>query len=185
MEMKGIVKAYISLGSNIEPRLANMQDAVNRLHQSDCRVTAVSGVYATEAIGIDGDQPDFLNAVIEVQTDIGAEQLLTRLLQVELVGGRERRYYGSPRTIDLDLILYGQEIINKPPRLVVPHPRACLRAFVLQPLMDIAPEYVFPTGVRAETYLNSPLVQQQRCILQPNDVMTIPSLCCDCTNSIG
>ena len=185
MGKKETIKAYISLGSNIEPRQSNLQDAVNRRHQQDCRVTAVSRVYATEAIGVDGDEPDFYNAVIEVQTDISADELLKRLLHIELVGGRERLYYGSPRTIDLDLILYGDQTINKPPKLIVPHPRACLRAFVLHPLLDITPECVFPSGFSAKNYLDSSLVSKQRCEELPDVVITIPCLCCDCTNSSG
>lgn len=167
--------AYISLGSNIEPREEHLQLAIDRLHRVDCRVTAVSLVYETEAVGVEGEHPNYLNAAVQVQTEMNADRLLEHLLYMEQLGGRERVYYGNPRTIDLDLILYGNMIISSPPRLIVPHPRAHERAFVMRPMLDICPELLWPDGTSLiSTCQRSPAVDQH-CILYPYFALHVSS----------
>ncbi len=176
--------AYISLGSNITPRGHHLQTAIDRLHCECCRVTAVSPVYQTEPVGIEGEEPDYLNAAIQVSTDLSADQLLEHLLDVECAGGRERVYYGSPRTIDLDLILFGDAVICDPPRLVVPHPRAHERAFVMRPLMDICPGLAWPDGVSLVESCADPVVREQWCQADPSVSISIPALLSNCTKSV-
>jgi 2-amino-4-hydroxy-6-hydroxymethyldihydropteridine diphosphokinase len=98
----------------------------------------VSSVHDTDPVGVPGDQPRFLNAVAVGETTLNARALLGELLAIEREAGRERPYAGAARTLDLDLILFGDSIIDEP-RLSVPHPRFRERRFVLEPLAEIAP----------------------------------------------
>ncbi len=142
------MRAYVGLGGNLGDRRSYLERALALLDRDpDVRVAAVSSFRDTEPVGY-VDQPRFLNAVAVVETELGARELLERLLAVERELGRERvgpRY--GPRTIDLDLLLYGDaEIVE--PGLVVPHPRLAERAFVLEPLAELAPDLVLPDGRR-------------------------------------
>jgi 2-amino-4-hydroxy-6-hydroxymethyldihydropteridine diphosphokinase len=142
------VRAYIGLGGNLGDRRSYLERAVDLLGRDpDLRVAEVSSLHDTEPVGY-VEQPRFLNAVAAVDTELGARELLERILAVERALGRERtgpRY--GPRTIDLDLLLYGDEEIEEPD-LVVPHPRLAERAFVLEPLAELAPDLVLPDGRR-------------------------------------
>jgi 2-amino-4-hydroxy-6-hydroxymethyldihydropteridine diphosphokinase len=141
--MKHEVTAYIGLGSNLGDRLGYLQSAVDRLHETTgIRVTRVSRVYETAPVGVT-EQPDFLNLVAELRTTLSAEAILDVLLSVERSLRRVRLVRWGPRTIDLDLLLYGEETINRP-SLIVPHPRMTERAFVLVPLGELAGNHRIP-----------------------------------------
>jgi len=133
--------AYIGLGSNMSDREANLSQAV-RLVSQIAPVLAASSLYLTEPEGYK-DQPDFLNSAVCVDTDVTAAKLLHIMNGIEVQMGRERLFADAPRVIDLDLLLFDEAIINQP-GLEVPHPRLHLRAFVLVPMVEIAPKVVHP-----------------------------------------
>ena len=115
------------------------------------RLLAASSLYRSAPVGV-GEQPDFNNAVAKVETELSARELLEELLTAEVRFGRERPSPGAPRTLDLDLLLYGEQVIAAP-GLDVPHPRMHERAFVLMPLAEIAPEVSIPRKGRVTTLL--------------------------------
>ena len=132
--------AYIALGANLGEAaavVASAIDALNRL--PDTRLEARSHLYRSAPVDAQG--PDFINAVAAVSTRLTAPDLLLALQQLEQRAGRERPYRNAPRTLDLDLLLYGDARIDSP-SLTVPHPRMMERAFVLIPLAEIAPDLV-------------------------------------------
>jgi 2-amino-4-hydroxy-6-hydroxymethyldihydropteridine diphosphokinase len=131
------VLAYIGLGSNVGDRGATLDAALERLAPR-----RVSRVVETEPWGRK-DQPRFLNAVAEIETSLEAEPLLDRLLDVEREFGRVRGERWGPRTLDLDLLLYGDRVIHTP-RLEVPHPRLAERRFVLEGLAELCPDRTVP-----------------------------------------
>jgi 2-amino-4-hydroxy-6-hydroxymethyldihydropteridine diphosphokinase len=134
--------AYLSLGSNIGDRAKNLRLAMEELARHGVRVVARSAFYETEPLEI-RDQAWFLNCVIEVATPLAAQQLLETLLEIESAMGRRRGIKYGPRIIDLDILLYGDEIVDTP-GLALPHPRMAERRFVLVPLAEIAPEARHP-----------------------------------------
>ncbi|MBI3164409.1 MAG: 2-amino-4-hydroxy-6-hydroxymethyldihydropteridine diphosphokinase [Anaerolineales bacterium] len=132
---------YLALGSNLGNRLANLKNAISNLTpQMD--VKKKSPVYETPPWGY-ADQPPFLNQCVMAETYLDPENLLSHLKRLETVLGREPTFENGPRLIDIDILLYADEIIDSPP-LVVPHPRMHTRGFVLVPLNDIAPDLVHP-----------------------------------------
>ncbi len=136
--------AYIGIGSNLGERAVTIRDALELLAADpDLEVEAVSAIRETDPVGV-LDQPRFLNAAIRLATELAPRSLLERLLAVEQQLGRVRsgERYG-PRTIDLDLLLYGDEIVDEP-GLRVPHPRLAERRFVLEPLAELDPGLVVP-----------------------------------------
>ena len=136
--------ALIALGSNLGDRHLMIQTALDRLNATDgIRVTKISSPLENPAIGGPADSPAFLNSAAELKTSLPAAELLTELLKVELGLGRHRTQKWGPRSIDLDLLLYADQIINAQ-SLIVPHPLMHERLFVLQPLAEIAPEVVHP-----------------------------------------
>ena len=136
--------AYIGLGSNLGDRRAMLQKAVQYLEDEDnLAVRKVSGWYATAPIGGPSGQEEYLNGVAEIVTSLLPEELLDRLLAVEQRSGRKRRQRWGPRCIDLDLLLYGQQVI-KGEHLEVPHKLMHRREFVLRGLAEIAPEVKHP-----------------------------------------
>lgn len=151
--MSGIGRAYLGLGSNLDDRLALLQRAVDALGAADdVTVVAVSPVYETDPIG--PDQPDYLNAVVAVDTALSARELLVLCQSLEEAANRVRTERWGPRTLDVDVLLVADERVDEPD-LVVPHPRLHERAFVRVPLADIAPEVeaalpgeIDPEGVR-------------------------------------
>ena len=144
--------AYIGIGSNLEEPRAQVLRAFDELAEvADTRVTARSSLYRTAPIG-HAAQPDFINAVAALDTRLSPHALLRELQAVEARHGRERSFPNAPRTLDLDLLLYGDARIDKP-GLSVPHPRMHERAFVLQPLLEIAPDIEIPHRGRASQYL--------------------------------
>ena len=133
--------AYIGLGANLGDRLGTLRTAVQRLRTFG-RVTAVSSLYETEPVGY-LEQPRFLNAVVALETALPPAGLLRALLSIERDLGRTRSFANAPRTLDLDLLLV-EDVILDIPDLTLPHPRLPERAFVLVPLAEIAPEVVHP-----------------------------------------
>ncbi len=150
----GRVRAFIALGSNLGEREAHLSDARAALGgTSGLRIIGASRIYQTEPMG-PGDQGPYLNAVLAVDTDATARGLLERLLEVEQQGGRRRSSEGQrwgPRSIDLDLLFHGEARLAEE-GLEVPHPRLHQRAFVLEPLCELAGDWIHPgLGVSLET----------------------------------
>lgn len=139
-------RAFIALGSNLRPRSANLRAALGHLRRV-AEVRSVSTFHRTEAVaerGVRATDPEFLNAAAALETDLDAHALLAALLGIEAALGRDRTAGAAgPRTIDLDLLLFGDCIIDAP-GLVVPHPRMHRRRFVLEPLVEIAPNAWHP-----------------------------------------
>lgn len=137
------VRAFVAFGANLGDPAAAFALALERLAAlPGTRVVAQSALYRSAPVGV-GAQPDYLNAVIALDTTLDARALLDALLTIEHEGGRTRAFHMAPRTMDLDLLLHGDSLIDEP-GLQVPHPRMHLRAFTLLPLAEIAPETVIP-----------------------------------------
>jgi 2-amino-4-hydroxy-6-hydroxymethyldihydropteridine diphosphokinase len=134
-----VIRAYVGLGANLGEREATIHAAVAALAGEDgIKVVAISKLRETEPVGV-GEQPPFLNGAAELDTTLSAHDLLDRLLEIEQSFGRVRiPGEHGPRTLDLDLLLYGEETIDEP-GLTVPHPRLHERRFVLEPLAELAP----------------------------------------------
>lgn len=139
-------RAFVALGSNLGKREQFIHDALIELNRcATGKVTRVSPIYETEAVGFIESASPFLNGVAEIQSIGSAEDLLSILLQIETHLGRirsDRKGYQS-RTIDLDLLLFGEERLQTP-KLTIPHPHLMQRRFVLQPLADLVPETIIP-----------------------------------------
>jgi len=151
--------AYIALGSNLGDRNAHIAAAIDQLGNHDnIEVLKTSSIYQTQPVGGPPHQPDYLNAVVAVQTTLATRNLLEHLMQIEENLHRHRNLRWGPRTIDLDLLLYDQEIIDKPD-LVVPHPRMHQRRFVIEPLTEIAPHVLHPILKRTTTQILQELIQ--------------------------
>jgi 2-amino-4-hydroxy-6-hydroxymethyldihydropteridine diphosphokinase len=136
-----VTRAYLGLGSNLGDRLAHLQGAVDALSETvGVEVAAVSDVYVTAPVG-GPQQDDFLNAVVAIDTDLSPRALLAVAMEVEQQAARVRTVRWGPRTLDVDVLLYGNEHVDEPD-LEIPHPRMQERAFVLAPLHDVAPERV-------------------------------------------
>jgi 2-amino-4-hydroxy-6-hydroxymethyldihydropteridine diphosphokinase len=155
-----VTRAYFGIGSNLGERLAYLQLAVDQLAGAEgVTVVGLSPVYETAPVG-GPDQPDYLNAVVAVDTTLTAHELLGVAQAVETEAERVRTVRWGPRTLDVDVLLVGDERIDTPD-LVVPHPRMAERAFVVVPLADLAPEWatripadsdaVRPTGLALST----------------------------------
>jgi len=138
-----VITAYIGLGSNQDgPRAQLMQAFTELAELPGTRVAACSPLYCSAPVDAP-DQPDFVNAVAAVDTELSAAQLLEALQAIESRHGRARPYRNAPRTLDLDLLLYG-EMAFASPALTLPHPRMHERAFVLRPLLDLDPRAEVP-----------------------------------------
>jgi 2-amino-4-hydroxy-6-hydroxymethyldihydropteridine diphosphokinase len=139
-----VTRAYVGLGANLGDRERMLRAAVDALAAEEgIEVVSVSTLRETEPVGV-GEQPRFLNGAAELETTLTARELLDRLLAVEQRFGRVRiPGEHGPRTLDLDLLLYGDEVIDEP-GLTVPHPRLHERRFVLEPLAELAPGLVVP-----------------------------------------
>ena len=134
---------YIGVGSNLGDKIKNCLGAVVRIDEiSGCRVTAQSGFYRTQPVGVKG-QAWYVNGVIVLSADIPAQDLLKSLLAIEIDMGRERKRKWDSRIIDLDILLFGEEVISEK-GLQVPHPLMHLRRFVLAPMVSLAPDLVHP-----------------------------------------
>jgi 2-amino-4-hydroxy-6-hydroxymethyldihydropteridine diphosphokinase len=137
------ILAVIACGSNLNNPVEQLETARKKLASvPGVRLLKTSSFYRTEAVGF-LEQPDFLNGAFLIETTLPAVDLMTALLDLEKEQGRERTFPNAPRTLDLDLIFYGDEIL-KSPELEIPHPRAHEREFVLKPLCEIAPDFTHP-----------------------------------------
>lgn len=137
------VTAFVGLGSNLDDPPAHIRRALQALAAlPGTKVVRESSLYRNPPVG-DPDQPDFVNAVAQIETDLGPTELLGGLLAIERAHGRVRGRPNGPRTLDLDLLLYGKRTVREP-GLTIPHPRMLGRAFVLMPLAEIAPEVMVP-----------------------------------------
>lgn len=135
-------KVYLSLGSNVGQREENLRTAISQLPGAGVDVTKVSSFYETEPVDL-LEQPWFLNCVVEGETTMPAVELLRELREIERRMGSKKLVARGPRLIDLDILLYGDQIIDTA-ELQVPHPRMHLRRFVLAPLAEIAPDLTHP-----------------------------------------
>ena len=151
--------AFVALGANLADPLAQVRAAGRALASvPGSRLLRLSSLYRTAPVGIRG-QADFINAVAALSTTLEATQLLDALLAIERCFGRRREYHHAPRTLDLDLLLYDDLIVDSQ-RLSLPHPRMHLRAFVIAPLLEIAPQSSIPGRGRTAAWL--PAVSMQR-----------------------
>jgi 2-amino-4-hydroxy-6-hydroxymethyldihydropteridine diphosphokinase len=136
-------RAYIALGANLGNPVATLNDAIDVLVAlRGSLFVAVSSLYRTAPVGL-ARQPDFINAVVAVKTRLAPRDLLEELFAIEARFGRERSVRNAPRTLDLDLLLHGEAVVDEP-GLTLPHPRMHERAFVLAPLAEIAPALTIP-----------------------------------------
>jgi len=139
-----VITTYVSLGSNLGDRAGNLLLAVRGLTEASFIIHRLSAVYETEPVGVPQDQPKYLNMVAEIHvTNVSPSQMMARMLRIEYLLGRRRIIPQAPRTVDLDLLLFGSQIIETE-FLTIPHPRLHLRNFVLVPLNEIAPHVVHP-----------------------------------------
>jgi 2-amino-4-hydroxy-6-hydroxymethyldihydropteridine diphosphokinase len=141
-----LTRAYLALGSNLGDRLAHLQSAVDGLaaHAPAVRVVGVSAVYETAPVG-GPPQDDYLNAVVAIETDLDPHALLDLAHRCEAEAGRVRSTRWGPRSLDVDVLLYGDVELDEP-ELTIPHPRMWERGFVLAPLRELAPELVDRSG---------------------------------------
>ncbi|MEG6305440.1 2-amino-4-hydroxy-6-hydroxymethyldihydropteridine diphosphokinase [Enterobacter ludwigii] len=147
--------AYIAIGSNLASPLEQVNAAVQALGEiPQSRIVAVSSFYRTPPLGPQ-DQPDYLNAAVVLDTALNADTLLDNTQRIELQQGRVRKAERwGPRTLDLDIMLFGHEVINTP-HLTVPHYDMKNRGFMLWPLFDVAPDLTFPDGLSLKAVLDS------------------------------
>ena len=136
-----MVLVYLGLGSNIGDKAARIKEALDRLG-GIVTIKRVSPLYLTEPVDLK-DQPWFINCVAEVETEKKPEELLSSVQSIEKAMGRKKTKEKGPRPIDIDLLFYDTQVVNQK-NLVIPHPRLHTRLFVLQPMMDLNPQYVHP-----------------------------------------
>jgi 2-amino-4-hydroxy-6-hydroxymethyldihydropteridine diphosphokinase len=138
-----MIRAYVALGSNLGNPVQTIEDAMDAMAAlRGSLLKAMSSLYRTAPVGLK-HQPDFINAVVAIDTRLAPRDLLAELFALEARFGRERSVKNAPRTLDLDLLLHG-ETVQDDPELILPHPRMHERAFVLTPLAEIAPNLIIP-----------------------------------------
>jgi 2-amino-4-hydroxy-6-hydroxymethyldihydropteridine diphosphokinase len=155
--MNGIT--YLSLGSNLGNREQNLEEAVRKVSALG-RVVNASSFYETEPVEVT-DQPWFLNCVLALETTAEPAQLMRELLRIEHEMGRQRLVKKGPRSIDIDILLFGNAVVNTPD-LTIPHPEMTRRRFVLEPLAEIAPDLLHPVSQKTVTLLLAELAPGQR-----------------------
>lgn len=133
---------YLLLGSNLGDRELFLRMALRLIEADIAAIIKASAVYETQSWG-KTDEPDYLNQVILLHTDMPAQEILEKIMAIEAEMGRERQEKWGSRTIDIDILLYGDAVINEPD-LIVPHPEMHKRRFTLEPLSEIAPQLVHP-----------------------------------------
>jgi 2-amino-4-hydroxy-6-hydroxymethyldihydropteridine diphosphokinase len=149
-----VTVAYVGIGSNLEQPQRQVQEAFAELDRmAHTRVVKRSSLYRTAPVA-HADQPDFINAVAQLETGLPAERLLAELQDIEARHDRKRSFANAPRTLDLDLLLFGEAELRSS-RLTIPHPRMHERAFVLQPLLELSPEIAIPRLGPAKSCLGS------------------------------
>ncbi|CAN0618577.1 2-amino-4-hydroxy-6-hydroxymethyldihydropteridinediphosphokinase [Burkholderia multivorans] len=171
--------AYLGLGANLGDARQTLKDAVVCLaQQRTISVLGKSSLYRTAPVDADGD--DYYNCVVKVDTTLAARELLALCQQIEHHFGRERPYRNAPRTLDLDILLFGSDSIEEPD-LIVPHPRLTDRAFALVPLVEIDPALDIPARGRADAFLAAVAsqriekVQSCQCLMQKVLADTAPA----------
>ncbi|MDR3087397.1 MAG: 2-amino-4-hydroxy-6-hydroxymethyldihydropteridine diphosphokinase [Azoarcus sp.] len=165
------VRAFVAFGANLGDPVAALRRAMSALGAlPETRVTACSSCYHSAPLGVPDAQPDYINAVIALDTGLTPQTLLDALLKIETTGGRRRDTPLAPRPVDLDLLLHGDTVMRTP-TLTLPHPRLRQRAFVLLPLIEIAPDLLIP-GIGPLTLLLE-TVRDQRIVRMPD---TRPSM---------
>ena len=164
-----LIPAFIGLGSNLGDPAAQIRCALLTLAAlPETRLVRQSSLYRNPPVG-HLDQPDFVNAVAQIETRLAPRELLAQLLDLERAHGRVRDYPNAPRTLDLDVLLYG-ELALREPGLIVPHPRMLERAFVLVPLAEIAPDALVPGKGRVADLLRK--VDASGMVRLPDPVMS-------------
>lgn len=139
-----LITAFVGIGSNLGDRAGNLLLAVRGLMEASFAVHKLSAVYETEPVGVEENQQKFLNMVAEIHiSGITPSQMMARMLRIEYLLGRKDKFLKKPRTVDLDLLLFG-DVVMENEFLTVPHPRMVDRRFVLAPLAEIAPHVVHP-----------------------------------------
>jgi 2-amino-4-hydroxy-6-hydroxymethyldihydropteridine diphosphokinase len=147
-----VTAAFVGVGANLDDPRAHVREALLELDRlPHTRVVRTSSLYRSDPVGY-AEQPPFVNAVAQLETGLPAERLLDELHALEARHGRTRSFPNAPRTLDLDLLLYGEATLDSP-GLQIPHPRMHQRAFVLVPLLEIAPQATIPGRGPAETLL--------------------------------
>lgn len=137
------ITAYVSLGSNLGDRAGNLLLAVRGLFEASLDVQRLSAIYETEPVGVE-DHDNYLNMVAEIKvTNVSPKQMLTRMIRIEYLLGRRQKFTKAPRTVDLDLLFYGN-VHDRNPFLTIPHPRLHERKFVLVPLNELSPTIYHP-----------------------------------------
>ena len=150
--------AYVALGANLGNPILTVKSAIGNLDAlADTERVATSSLYRTAPVGLK-NQPDFINAVVALETGLSPQALLEQLFAIELQVGRQRSVKNAPRTLDLDLLLHGDCVLDTP-QLTLPHPRMHERAFVLAPLAEIAPQAAIPGRGRVDALL-APVADQ-------------------------
>ena len=148
----------IALGSNLGDRLGNLRDAVRRLVEAKVRLLVAAPIYESEPVDCPAESQNFYNTVIEIETEMVPLELLKILRAIEVELGRlEKREHHEPRTVDLDVLYAGCEVMQHR-ELTLPHPRMTVRRFVLQPLADIRPDLILPGQVKTVAELLQKLV---------------------------
>ncbi len=141
--------AYILLGSNLGDREKNLKSALEKMRSIEgLEVVATSGIYVSEAVDMKGENPAFLNQVVMIDYKFRPNELLDELEAIEKAQGRTDKGKKQPRTIDLDILLFGDQLVNTD-RLTIPHPRLLERPFALIPMLEIDPELVHPVAKRS------------------------------------
>ena len=156
--MAGTATAYVGIGANLGDARQTARAAITAIDKlPDTRVDACSSLYISAPVDASGD--DFINAVVRLHTDLPAQSLLENLQHIEHAFGRERPFRNAPRTLDLDLLIYDQ-LQTSTTRLELPHPRMSERAFVLLPLLELAPDIHIPGKGAASSFLAGVSSQQ-------------------------
>lgn len=143
------MKVYVGLGSNLGDRLENLKSAVASMRSRGLKVMATSSVYETDPVG--PPQPDFLNAAVEIETDLEAGEIVALLKEIEAANGRQETERWGPREIDLDLLLLDGRVISEG-GITVPHPELTNRPFALVPVLELDPDLELPSGEPLEAF---------------------------------
>jgi 2-amino-4-hydroxy-6-hydroxymethyldihydropteridine diphosphokinase len=147
-----VTRAFVGIGANLGDPAAQVRAAIDALAAlPETRLVAASSLYRTAPVGYTA-QPDFVNAAVLLETGLGPRALLGELARIEAAAGRARQFKNAPRTLDLDLLVYGDETLAEP-GLAVPHPRLHERAFALAPLVELDPDCVIPGRGPAREWL--------------------------------
>ena len=144
-------KVYLLIGGNMGDRMANLKDAIKHIEQQVGNVQLLSSIYETEAWG-QTNQPNFYNQALLLHTQLASTELMNKLLEIENFMGRVRTVKMGPRTIDIDIIYFNNEVITSE-LITIPHPKLTERKFVLTPLVEIAPNYIHPFLNKSNTHL--------------------------------